>query len=360
MARLPAIWGLGPGRLTLDCLGLGLCVLAATVSGCASSNASVSSSLTPATPSFMLSDQEKAERSRKDPAALHLAYGRFEEQVGQPGEARKSYEKALGENPHSVDAVLGMARLDQLADKPKEAEAGFQRALAMKPGDPAILAARGQFYASQRRWPEARRDLTTAIAAAPNVPIYKHQLAVAETRSGDINAGLAVFNQLVGPEKAHYNVAFLLSQDGRQDAAAQECRAALSLNPKFEPARVMLDQIQNHQVAGDSRGMNPAMVGGQVQPRNAATSGNGFAPVATGNLNTGNLSTGNFNTGNSNQPTAPTAQASWQTAPTGSTGMGTATRAVGSFDAALPKATGTPQSADYSNDPWATIPAPPK
>jgi tetratricopeptide (TPR) repeat protein len=331
MARLRAIWGLGPGRLTLDCLGLGLCVLAATVSGCASSNTSVSSSLTPATPSFMLSDQEKAERSLKDPAALHLAYGRFEEQVGQPGEARKSYEKALGENPHSVDAVLGLARLDQLADKPKEAEAGFQRALAMKPGDPAILAARGQFYASQKHWPEARRDLSMAIAAAPNVPIYKHQLAVAETRSGDINAGLAVFNQLVGPEKAHYNVAFLLSQDGKQEAAAQECRAALSLNPKFEPARVMLDQIQSHQIAGDSRGMNRPMA---------------VAP-------------GNFNPGNSNQPSAATAQASWQTAPTGS-GMGTATRAVGTFDSALPKATGTPQSADYSSDPWATIPAPPK
>jgi tetratricopeptide (TPR) repeat protein len=350
MARLRAIWGPGAGRLTLDCLGLGLCVLAATASGCASSNASVSSSLTPATPSFMLSDQEKAERNLKDPAALHLAYGRFEEQVGQPGEARKSYEKALGENPHSVDAVLGMARLDQLADKPKEAEAGFQRALAMKPGDPAILAARGQFYASQKRWPEARRDLTTAIAAAPNVPIYKHQLAVAETRSGDINAGLAVFNQLVGPEKAHYNVAFLLSQDGRQDAAAQECRAALALNPKFEPARVMLDQIQGHQVAGDSRPMNRPIAGGQVQPGYATPSGNGFSPVATGNSNTGT----------SNQLNAATAQASWQTAPTGSTGMGTATRAVGTFDSALPKATGTPQSADYSSDPWATIPAPPK
>jgi TolA-binding protein len=345
MARLRAIWGLGPSRSTLDCLGLGVCLLAATAAGCASSNASVSSSLKPATPSFMLSDQEKAERNLKDPAALHLAYGRFEEQVGQPGEARVSYEKALSENPHSIDAMLGLARLDQLADKPKEAEIGFQRALSMKPGDPAILAACGQFYASQKRWAEARRDLSTAIAAAPKVPIYKHQLAVVETRSGDINAGLAVFNQLVGPEKAHYNVAFLLAQEGKQEAAAQECRASLSINPKFEPARAMLDQIQNHQVVGDPRGVNRPLPAGAVGPVNAAPPSNRFAPVAMGN---------------SNQPTAATTQTSWQPAPPTSNGFGTATRAVGTFDPALPKASGMTQAADYSSDPWATIPAPPK
>lgn len=169
----------GPARLTRGCLGLCFMTLAAV--GCASSNATVSGPLASATPSFMLSDQEKAERNLKDPASLHMAYGRFEEQIGQPGEAHKYYEKALAENPHAVEAVIGIARLDQLADKPKEAEAGFQRALAMKPGDAAVMAACGQFYASQKRWPEAVKHLNAAIAAAPKVAIYKHQLAVAAT-----------------------------------------------------------------------------------------------------------------------------------------------------------------------------------
>jgi tetratricopeptide (TPR) repeat protein len=294
----------------------------------------------------MLSDQQKAERNLKDPASLHLAYGRFEEQVGQSAEARKSYEKALAENPHTVEAVLGLARLDQLADKPKEAEAGFQRALRIKPNDPAVMAACGQFYASQKRYPEAFRLLNSAIAAAPNVAIYKHQLAVAETRSGDINAGLAVFSQLVGPDKAHYNVAYLLSQEGRTDAAAQECRAALAINPKFEPARTMLDQMQGRQLAGDPRGMNRPMPAGQPRPATAAPTGDGFAPTAAGSFNTSR---------------AANAQASWQPGSANSN-VGTATRAVGTFDPALPKAgvPGAAQSADYSNDPWATSPAPPK
>jgi tetratricopeptide (TPR) repeat protein len=345
-ARLRATLGFRPSRMTLDGLGLGLCLLAATAAGCASDSGSTSARS--AAPSFMLSDQAKAERSLKDPASLHLAYGRFEEQVGQSGEARKSYEKALNENPQSIEAVLGLARLDQLADKPKEAEAGFQRALRMKPRDPVVQAACGQFYASQKRWPDAFQHLNLAIAAAPNVPIYKHQLGVAETRSGDINAGLAAFGQLVGPEKAHYNVAYLLEQDGKAESAAQQCRAALAINPKFEPARVMLDQLQNRQLAGNSRGMNRPTPGGQVRPATAGPAGNGFAPVAMGN---------------SNQPVSATTQASWQTNATGSNGLGTASRADGTFDVALPKAVApdhSAQSADYSANPWATIPAPPK
>ena len=192
----------------------------------------------------------------------------------------------------------------------------------MKPGDPAILAACGQFYASQKRWPEARRDLSAAIAAAPKVPIYKHQLAVVETRSGDINAGLAVFNQLVGPEKAHYNVAFLLAQEGKQEAAAQECRASLSINPKFEPARAMLDQMQNHQVAGDPRGSEPAPCP-LSGPVNAAPPSNGFAPVAMGN---------------SNQPAAARPRPLGKQVRRPRMVSALRTRAVGTFDPALPKA----------------------
>jgi tetratricopeptide (TPR) repeat protein len=346
-ARLRAILALGPSRLTRDCLGLGLCLLAATAAGCASTDASVSAPLRSATPSFMLSDQEKAERNLKDPAALHLAYGRFEEQVGQPLEARKSYDKALAENPHSVEAILGIARLDQLAEKPKEAEAGFQRAIKMKPNDAAVLAACGQFYASQKRWNESFQYLTAAIGNAPNVPIYKHQLAVAQIRSGDVNAGLTVFSQLVGPDKAHYNVAYLLSQEGKSEAAAQQCRAALAVNPKFEPARAMLDQLQSHQVAGDPRGPNRPTPNGQRPATGAPVATAGFAPTTAGSFN---------------QPSSATTQAAWQTGAAGSNGFGTATRADGSFDAPLPKAPAsrTAQSADYSSDPWATIPAPPK
>jgi tetratricopeptide (TPR) repeat protein len=336
----------GPNRRTLYCLGLSFCLVAANVVGCASTDNSASSTWRKNAPSFMLSDQDKAERNLKDPAALHLAYGHFEEQSGQPDEARKSYERALAENPHSVDAVLGLARLDQLADKPKEAEAGFQRALKMRPGDPLVLASCGQFYESQKRWPEALQCLNGAVVGAPNTPMYKHELAKAEIRSGDINSGVNLFTQLVGPDKAHYNVAYLLSQDGKPDAAAQECRAALSINPQFEPARAMLDKLQNHQLAGDPRAIRRPTAAGQLPPTTNGPAVAGFAPSGAGNPN---------------QPVSATTQASWQAA-AGSNGLGTAMRADANIDPSLPKGANSSavQSADYSSNPWAAVPAPPK
>jgi tetratricopeptide (TPR) repeat protein len=276
--------------MTIGRFATAVCLLA--VAGCATED------MRKVTPSFMLSDQEKAERNLKDPAALHLAYGKFQEQTGQPVEARKSYDAALRDDPQSTDAILGLARLDQLADKPKDAEAGFQKALRIKPGDGKCLASLGQFYVSQKRWPEAFESLNAAIAASPKDTFYKHQLAVAKTASGDIESGLALFSQLVGPEKAHYNVAFLLKQQGKTQAAVQECQVALRFNSNFEPAKVMLTQIHDQQLADLRFG----------------TTGKPSAVPSVSPIQTSLGPSPQFGSGigTTNQPAAGASQASWQ------------------------------------------------
>ena len=260
---------------TIYRLGLAACLMAA--GGCVSTD-EMQSSMRKMTPSFMLSQQDQADRNLKNPVTLHLAYGQFEEKVGQTAEARKSYEAALRDDPQSVDAVLGLARLDQLADNAKDAEAGFQKALKMKPADARVLAACGQFYVSQKRWPEAFKTLNAAIAAAPHETFYQHELAVAKTISGDLNSGLAIFSQLIGPDKARYNVAFLLKQQGRFEAAAEQCRVALRINPNFEPAKTMLAQLAERQVAGDAHGTPGAgpAGGSGLSPRQAVPGSGGM------------------------------------------------------------------------------------
>ena len=320
------------------------CLLAAA--GCATED--TQSALRKMTPSFMLSEQDKAERNLKDPAALHLAYGKFQEQVGQTAEARKSYECALRDDPQSVDAILGLARLDQLADNPKDAEAGFRKALRLKPGDAKVLAAIGQFYASQKRWPEAFESLNAAIAAAPKEIFYKHELAVVKTASGDVNAGLALFTQLVGPEKAHYNVAYLLKQQGKTEAAVQQCRVALKINPNFEPAKVMLAQIHERQVAADAHG--PAR-GANSPAANSASpiqtsfgagpSQPGFAAGAVGSAN---------------QPVSGTSQASWQPPARPASNVLPLNGGDATFDPAPPQTAapsrGPQGSTAAASDPW--------
>jgi tetratricopeptide (TPR) repeat protein len=305
--------------------------------GCATED--MQSSMHKMTPSFMLTDQEKAERNLKDPSSLHLAYGKFQEQTAQPVEARKSYELALRDNPQSTDAILGLARLDQLADKPKEAEEGFQKALRLKPGDGKCLASLGQFYMSQKRWPEAFQSLDAAIAASPKDMFYKHQLAVAKTRSGDVEAGLALFAQLVGPEKAHYNVAFLLKQDGKTQAATKECQVALRINPNFEPAKLMLSQIHEQQVA-DLRpvptGRGPAQVPA-------------LSPIQSTLGPSGQFGSG---LGTTNQPASGASQASWQSPARQALPL---TGGDPAFVTAPSPAGGRPGAPATAGDPWANF-----
>ena len=143
--------------------------------------------------------------------------------MGQPVEARKSYEAALRDDPQSVDAVLGLARLDQLADNPKDAEAGFQKALRLKPGD-AKAWPRWVSSMSLRNGGPRHSNRSTRPLRPPRRTFYKHELAVAKTASGDMNAGLALFSQLVGPDKAHYNVAYMLGGKARRKTRFRSAR----------------------------------------------------------------------------------------------------------------------------------------
>jgi len=327
--------------------GSATALLLLTLSGCASDgNSGIGAALRPVTPSFMLTEHDRAERNLKDPKTLNLAYGKFQEQIGQPTEARKSYELALHDDPRSVDAILGLARLDQLAEKPKDAEAGFQKALRLKPGDPAVLAACGQFYASQKRWPEAFKSFNAAIAEAPTAVTYKHQLAVARTRSGDVNGGLAMFTELIGPEKAHYNVAFLLRQEGRNDAALQQCRMALSLNPNFEAAKSLIDQIESKDIARNQKTPDRTMAG----PATVASTARNSFDVAYPEAGSGS---------GRSSPAAPSrtvaTQTSWQsplreTANQPSLGSGDASRSFPAIPSAAP--TGQQLPASVPRDSW--------
>ena len=215
--------------------------------------------------------------------------------------------------------MIGIAELDQLADKPKEAEAGFQQ----RPGNEA-----GGRGGDGGLW--AVLCVAEALARSDQAFERGHRLAESSDlqastrrrreRSGDINGGLAAFNQLVGPEKAATTSPYLLAQDGRKDVAAQECRAALAINPKFEPSQTMLDQLQGG-VAAIPR-HEPTAADSCRPPATAGPSNNGMAPVALGDPN---------------QKSARATQASWQGGTTGSNGFGTASpKRI--FDPALPKA----------------------
>lgn len=209
----------------------------------------------------------------RHPETVHIAYARWQEQQKQFPQARESYHRALQYEPRSAEALLGLSRLDRLAGRNTEAEDHLKRAEKLRPNDPLVLAGWAEFYASTGDMSQAIGKYREAITLAPNETVYKHQLAIALSKAGDIAGGYDAFASIVGPAEAHYNVGYLLQQQGNLDAAESEFQQALALNPKLVPATTMLAKVQRQ------RGTPSDVANGQARQQLARTVGSGDSSV---------------------------------------------------------------------------------
>ena len=193
----------------------------------------------------------------KDPVALNLAYARWQEQLGQINDARQAYEFVLTDDPKSTDAILGLARLDQLAGRSQHAEAGIQKALKMKPDDPHVLHSAGQFYAAKNDWSKATELLSKAMAADSDNDAYRYSYAVALARSGRIEESVPHFVATVGDASAQYNIGYILYQQGRLAEAEQQLAQAVTKRPELKQAKVVLEQVRKARKEGTMLAATP-------------------------------------------------------------------------------------------------------
>jgi tetratricopeptide (TPR) repeat protein len=105
------------------------------------------------------------------------------------------------------------------------------------------LDAVGQFFVAEQRWGEAIQLLNTAMLRNPSERLYQYHLAVALAKSGDIKGCLPHFAKSVGDAEAHYNLGYILTDQGRLDEAQQQFRIALSKKPNLQEAQVLLQEI---------------------------------------------------------------------------------------------------------------------
>ena len=230
-------------------------LLASLLTGCASSGSRW--------PSF--AKRENGPRKNlKDPSKLDLAYAKWQEQLGNMTEARERYQRVLHDEPQSVDALLGLARMDQLAGRLTEAEQGFRKALKNSPNDPLVLDALGQFYAAQEKWPQAIDVLKQGLQAAPNDHTIRFHLAVATARSGDLVTAKPHFVNSVGEAEAEYNLGLILHEQGKLELAEQHFIQATVKKPTLEQAQYWLNEIRieketKNLLAGTSSRQRPEM-----------------------------------------------------------------------------------------------------
>jgi tetratricopeptide (TPR) repeat protein len=176
---------------------------------------------------------------------LQLALAQYQEQRGYRDEARKSYEQVLATDGKSIEAVIGLARLDQVAGRTVDAEAGLQRALQMDPHSGLALDALGQFYAAQQRWNDALSLLQRAQTAAPDDRTIRCHYAIALARVGRIDQAMPLLVESVGTAAAHYNIGVILQERGDLAGSEEQFQSALMANPRLEQAVVRLNALRH-------------------------------------------------------------------------------------------------------------------
>jgi hypothetical protein len=181
-----------------------------------------------------------------------LAYATLMERQGDRDEARRSYEKVLATDARSVDAIIGLARLDQLAGRTAEAEAGFQKAIRMEPRSGRPLDALGQFYVEQKRYPEAVATLQSATSAAPDEKEFRFHYAIALAKSGQIEQAIPQLIDTVGSAAAHYNIGMVLHDRGDLAGSEEQFTAAILENPRLQQAQYWLTEVQHEREVAQS------------------------------------------------------------------------------------------------------------
>jgi tetratricopeptide (TPR) repeat protein len=181
----------------------------------------------------------------KNPTKVRLAYAQWQEQMGQQAEARESYAKVLAAQPKNIEALLGLARLDQASGLYPDAEERLKKATKLGPKDARVLATYGNFYSAQGDWSKAVEKHQAAVKNSPDDPRYQFLLGVALARSGDTDQAFPYFIRSVGDAQAHYNIGYILFENGDRAGAMDHFNKALSLNPELEVVRTMVDRIQN-------------------------------------------------------------------------------------------------------------------
>ncbi|ADG67688.1 Tetratricopeptide TPR_2 repeat protein [Planctopirus limnophila DSM 3776] len=241
--------------------------------GCTTTPGQAASSIWPTTSRSTDNDPVKL----RDPVRMHVAYGQWNERSGNSKEARASYDEAIEKNPKSVDALLGLARLDILGGRHADAETLIAKAAKQAPQNAQVRATRGQLFESRGEWALAIEEYRAAVKLAPEETNHRFQLGTALAKSGDYEAGLAELTRVQGAAIAHYNVGYILHEKGERGAAERYFAKALQFNPELKPAGTILAQYREArgQISADAlaRMENPEsgvrQVSGLVKPEDA-------------------------------------------------------------------------------------------
>jgi Flp pilus assembly protein TadD len=183
-----------------------------------------------------LAEYEEVQRALAGQPGSQINLGRFDMDLGRPGEAETVLREAIRLDPRFVPAYVNLADLQRLAPGGEAAAEGTLReGLRVAPGAPALHHALGLSLVRQERKEEALASLRRAAQLAPDDARYGYVVAVALhglDRSGE---ALQELNRLRTRHPGDRDILLTLASLRREagDAAGAErlLRELAAINP---------------------------------------------------------------------------------------------------------------------------------
>ncbi len=191
-----------------------------------------------------------AKANLKNPEKLMTAMAQYQEAVSEVQKnpqameiARQTYTTLLTDNPNSLDAMLGLARVDYKADRIQDAERMYQTVAAKFPADGKALAAVAEFYNETDRPKQAFELLPAAIQRDPENRDLRHQMGVALVKSGRAAEAVEHFTKVEGQASAYATIGQLLAEKKDFAGAQDYLSRAMKRNPDLPGVKTALAQL---------------------------------------------------------------------------------------------------------------------
>jgi tetratricopeptide (TPR) repeat protein len=174
---------------------------------------------------------------------VHTALGDLYRSTGRHEDAEAAYQRALSGDPTNAAALTGLGLTYQRLNRPNDAEAILRRATDVHPGNAAAFNSLGLFLFKSGRFEAAEAEYEHAVALKPEDLVYTSNLASAHMMQGDFESAARYFQKTIeiAPTKTAYsNLGLMHFYLGKYDAAIENHRAAIELQPNDYLARVNL------------------------------------------------------------------------------------------------------------------------
>jgi len=214
--------------------------------------------------------------SDKPTPDLLVSLAQVHEQSGKLNDAEKQYQHALRLNANYLPALLGYARLEDRRGNFDDATKLYQKAIATHPKDATSYNDLGLSYQKRKMLTESAKMLRQAVRLEPQAKLYRNNLASVLVELGQINEALAQFTMVEGEAVAHYNVGYLLAQNGDPNGALGHFQQALRINPSLTAAQQWVARLTpprpegRPMLAAPAQGRPPVRFAAQTRPVVAA------------------------------------------------------------------------------------------